>query len=127
METTQPLHFPGTSYFGPGTHVRENIEKHIAPSNEADLSALLHDVNYALANGDQQLLKLADDKALSRLSFTDPMYWVMRVGLKTRQSMHLYEGEKSHYSKTQLSNMKRQLLSDPFYQQFGIKDSDFVK
>jgi len=88
---------------------------------------MLHDVNYALANGDPLLLRKADDMALSRLRFADPKYWLMRVGLKTRQQLHMFENPTDKYTESNLRDMKLYLLNSSAYRPFKIHSEDFVK
>jgi hypothetical protein len=52
-ETTWQMHLPGYNYLGPGTHIYENMQKHVQPTNEADARAMLHDLAY-ISNNDHE-------------------------------------------------------------------------
>jgi len=117
---------PFYNYMGPGTHVFDRIERGDLPVTLADKVAMLHDVNYVIANGDPMLLKKADDIALSSLPLSDPLYWVMRVGLKTRQNLHLYEGKIDVEKADKVKYLKMILENRQDFRPYGITSNDFV-
>lgn len=87
---------------------------------------MLHDVNYMLAHGDEQLLYRSDSLAVSRLSYSDPFYYIMKSGLRLRQQLHLYEGSRPVSEYTHGLQLRDYLLDAPNYSHFGLSRDDFV-
>jgi len=109
---------------GPGTHIVNRIKNNIMPINKTDTAAMLHDVNYMLANGDKHLLQLADDKALKRASGEG--YVPMWLGLKIRRLLGLYEGNRSQDNRRAALGIVKHLLTSKNYESFNINYDDFV-
>jgi len=123
-EDTIEYHFPGYNYLGPRTHVFDRIMHGVKPVDAADTSAMIHDVNYILANGDPTKLDLADSKALSRLSLLDPMRYVMQIGLNVRRTLGLYEGKQQNQNVGRI--LSQHLINSDDFKRYDIKSSDFV-
>jgi len=73
------MHYPGTNYLGPGTHVISNILNNKQPTSYTDYVAMLHDIDY-LSNGGQDH---ADAVAMSRAD-NSLQGFAMKFGLGAR-------------------------------------------
>jgi hypothetical protein len=111
---------------GPGTHIFSRVERGVQPSDQADLASMIHDVNYALANGNADKLDEADQKALNRLSYLDKYYYLMYLGFKARKMMNLYVGKVNDIDRDKAFKAKHIILSSPLYTKYEISDKDFI-
>jgi len=112
------------NYMGPGTHTATRILNGVQPVNQTDLAALVHDVNYALANGRDQLLNKADGIANAMASGEGS--WVMKGGLAARRALGLYSGDIDLNEANLGTAMREYLLASPAYSQYNLQRSHFV-
>ncbi len=111
---------------GPGTHIIFNIENYVLPINQTDALAMVHDINYMLANTEDEA-RLSDDIAISGTQLTVPDA-MMRFGLTLRKwgKLQFYGGDIN----TGLY-LKNKLLNDPKWattrEYYGITPSVFIK
>jgi len=83
-ESGYELHWPGTNYLGPGTHVFDNISNNLKPTSYMDSVALLHDIDYSK---DMDPYK-ADLLAISRADNTMQGF-ALKAGLGTKAVLDL--------------------------------------
>jgi hypothetical protein len=111
---------------GPGTHIQYNIENYVKPINATDALAMVHDINYMLANDDSEAT-LADNIAIAGTKLTIPDS-IMRFGLTLRKwgKLPFYGGD----TKIGLY-LKNKLLTDPNWrtivEHYGINNNVFIK
>jgi hypothetical protein len=55
-------HIPGYNFCGPGTQVKERLERGDMGVNDLDNACRLHDVEYMLFHGNKENLRLSDEK-----------------------------------------------------------------
>lgn len=105
---------------GPGTHVAARILHKVEPVNPTDFSAMVHDVNYTIAAGDEQLLDRADDIANAMATGLPSL--VMWAGLKLRKLFGGYEGSINHEEREKGLALKDFLLA----RYPSLSNKDFV-
>lgn len=106
---------------GPGTHVSERVRKGVNPTNFVDMMAMVHDINYLLANGDRDLLFKADAIAVTR-ALGHEGSTLMTLGLTARTVLGLpQQGDLNEGL-----YLKQLILNDDRYTDY-ISDKDFVK
>lgn len=111
---------------GPGTKIVTRLLNGVQPINDVDASALVHDVNYLLAQGDHDLMNRADDIAMERPFSFFNIYpgMLMKVGLGMRKLLHLKEGKFNTLDVGLAA--KQLLLSDSRFSKLGFVNSDFI-
>ena len=60
------LHIPGYNYCGPGTKLKERLERGDQPINKVDTVCMKHDIAYSKAENNQDI-KQADDEMIKEL------------------------------------------------------------
>jgi len=75
IETQYQLHYPGTNYLGPGTHIRDNLENGLLWTSPTDFKAMQHDVAYLGSDHN-----LADNNFISDPKLVEPPSWQRFVG-----------------------------------------------
>lgn len=126
VEDTLELHFPSYNYMGPGTHVLNRVAKHVQPINQTDAAAMVHDINYILANGDATDLTKADNIANNMSSGLPGL--LMEAGLGIRKLLNLYVGTTYHPKLLEYAlEAKKQILTSDAYSSFNIKPQFFIK
>lgn len=110
---------------GPGTHIFEKITAGVQPKNYVDRLAMVHDINYMLANGNHLLMDVADDMAIHAAlqSFSDGS-WIMAAGLTFRKAIHLKE-TKDELVRLGLV-LKDILLTDEIFKDLRFNKREFI-
>ncbi len=119
-ETGVEVNWPGTVYLGPGTHVINNVINNIQPVSRTDALALVHDVDYLLANNDQDAIS-ADNRALA-VADNSAQGLAMKLGLSIRKSLFTSDFYGGSFRAGQI--LKRKIKQDPRYrfsfEKFGL-------
>lgn len=71
------MHYPNSSYMGPGTHLHERLKRGDKPKTGSDFTSMLHDLDYNNADGNPDKIRIADEKMLHRIKpkiAKEPLY-----------------------------------------------------
>lgn len=86
-------------YMGPGTHIKEKIDKKVKPHGKVDAASMIHDIEYlhpGIREGE------ADDNALKNAgSYLNPLKVVMATGFAAKDLFGGYNSE-TDYAKYKL-------------------------
>ncbi len=66
MENTLELHYPGSNYTGPGTHVINRVLDRVFPTDYDDAVTLVHDIEYLMYSDNKELIRKADTHAIEQ-------------------------------------------------------------
>ncbi len=123
------LHYPGSNYMGPGTHVLSRLLRGVKPTSYNDALALKHDIEY-LQDGEM----FESDLRAAFNSTGGLQGALMKIGLLSRSAidafLHLF-GSKFHLNKrpkglsTDVYNKAKE-LAKPMLAEFNI-DDDYVQ
>lgn len=81
-------------YMGPGTHIKEKIDKKVRPHGKADAASMIHDIEY-LHPGIKE--KDADSNALKNAgSYLNPLKAVMATGFAAKDIFGGYNSETNY-------------------------------
>lgn len=129
MEDTLQLHYPGSEYLGPGTHIITKILKQIKPTSYVDALALRHDIEY-LQDGEA----LFSDIRAAKQADTSIQGVLMKIGLVSRTAIDLFLhvfGKEFHLNRRppKLTQQQYQFIKDrarPMLEEYGVADDYIV-
>jgi len=113
---------------GPGTHISDRINRGVLPSGVTDTIAMVHDINYLLADGDWRKELEADRIAIAKASYFDVGGILMKLGLSTKDLVGLQLSTQGSRAEGLL--LKEHVLNNPLYQnvmqQASMNEGDFL-